>query len=235
MARWLPCSIVLFIMMLWVGGCGGSTVVTCAFGAADECKSACKRGEHGRSCAILGAMYEEGSGVDQDLKVAVEHYLNSCLLGDSMGCHLAGLKYTLGIGVQPNNAQASRSFDAACKLGNGDGCAMFGLLRSAGGEDALAATYFKRSCQLQSPLGCGYLGESYVSGRGVPQNSKWGVTFLEQACKLRNLDACARRQSLMDRSEVPEPPAPRAPQQAPATTSAPAGSELPPAPAPPPR
>lgn len=60
----------------------------CEVGELAQCTGRCEAGD-GASCNNLGAMYELGQGVDQDLGRAAELYARACSLGADGGCQNA--------------------------------------------------------------------------------------------------------------------------------------------------
>ena len=81
--------------------CVGMSV---AFALDDKVKSLekdCNGGNAG-ACVDLGLMYDNGEGVKQDYKKAVEFFQKACDGGDAAGCHNLGIRYHEGEGVKRN-------------------------------------------------------------------------------------------------------------------------------------
>ena len=88
------------------------------------CKSA-ESGE-GRSMALLGLCYEEGTGVEKDDAQAYEWYRKSAEAGDAYGMALLGGCYKCGKGVEKDDAQAYEWYRKSAEAGDEIG---MGLLR----------------------------------------------------------------------------------------------------------
>lgn len=83
-------------------------------------------------CFALGIIYENGSGVRQDFKKAIEYYKKSCEAGDSKGCNNLGALYYKGQGVRQNQSTAKEYFGKACDLGEQTGCDNYKELNERG-------------------------------------------------------------------------------------------------------
>jgi TPR repeat protein len=71
-----------------------------------------------KACANLGAMYEEGWGVEPDIQRAISLYRKACDLGDAGGCSDLGYLFETGSGVAKNYGEARRRRRSS-KLGRG--------------------------------------------------------------------------------------------------------------------
>ncbi|RDU57630.1 hypothetical protein CQA42_06080 [Helicobacter sp. MIT 99-5507] len=76
-------------------------------------------------------MYNDGIGVKQDYKKAIELYTKSCDGGDSVGCYHVGYIYAKGQGVEQDLKQAKEFIGKACDLGNQESCEVYRELNEA--------------------------------------------------------------------------------------------------------
>ena len=89
------------------------------------CKSA-ESGE-GRSMALLGLCYEEGTGVEKDDAQAYEWYRKSAEAGDAYGMARLGWGYKCGEGVEKDDAQAYEWHRKSAEAGDSYGMGLFEL------------------------------------------------------------------------------------------------------------
>ncbi len=73
-------------------------------------------------CGLLGSLYEEGQGVNQDFKQAKSYYEKSCNLDNNFGCFALGGIYRDGLGVRQDFTTAKQYYGKACDFDNQYGC-----------------------------------------------------------------------------------------------------------------
>ena len=86
-------------------------------------------GDSGAYCN-LGNMYDEGLGVNQDYKKAVEYYQKACDLGDSGAYCNLGVMYSSGLGVAVDKNKALQLYKKSCDMGNEQGCRNYRILKN---------------------------------------------------------------------------------------------------------
>lgn len=103
-------------------------------GDPSDAVALCTKGCDAKSaaaCALLGSMYQEGSGVDADASIAAKHYERACDLGEAHGCSALGYLYFDGRGVPHDEAKGRTLIDRGCKGGDADACKVIKELGSA--------------------------------------------------------------------------------------------------------
>jgi len=112
----------LFLISILVTAC-----VFPSLALADESKefkkykALCDRGD-AKACAVLGAMYYEGTGVTKDDAQAVALFRKACDGGSAPGCFNLGVMYEDGNGVTKDVAQAVAFYRKACDGRSPMGC-----------------------------------------------------------------------------------------------------------------
>lgn len=104
-------------------------------GDYDEAVAAWERAaELGHAAAEfrLGALYEEGQGVEQDLGRAVEWYRRAARHGSQKAQFNLGHMYANGTGVEKDEAEAARWYGRAAERGNAHAQYTLGLMYSRG-------------------------------------------------------------------------------------------------------
>ncbi|WP_439898358.1 tetratricopeptide repeat protein, partial [Helicobacter pylori] len=56
--------------------------------------------KYGRGCGALGDLYDDGKGVEKNLKKATQYFSKACELKDGDGCFNLGRLYYYGEGVE---------------------------------------------------------------------------------------------------------------------------------------
>ena len=122
----------------------------------------------------IGAMYNNGRGVEQNYNKAVELYQKAADLGDSGACYNLGLMYNEGLGVNQNYNKAVELYQKACDLGNDDACYNLGNMYCNGqGVNQnynKAVELYQKACDLGNDDACYKLGNMYLNGEGVNQD-----------------------------------------------------------------
>jgi len=83
--------------------------------------SACDGG-NARGCSSLGALYENGGGVNKDERQAAKLYQQACEGGNGRGCAYLGDLYMQGTGVAKDQGRAEQLYQRACEQGYAEGC-----------------------------------------------------------------------------------------------------------------
>lgn len=99
-----------------VATAGGAEPEEVADAVIAQLRQDCEAGDM-QACFRLGARYDEGYGVDEDLVQAAAYYQRACEGGSAAGCYGLGAKYQLGEGVERNQARADQLIRQACEGG----------------------------------------------------------------------------------------------------------------------
>lgn len=110
-------------------------------------KKACG-GKIFNSCFNLGAMHENGQGVEQDYKIAVLLYEEACDGGYALGCSNIGTMYYDGRGVKKDIEKGAIYFKRGCDIGNFVSCYNFAVYNYDKGDKSKAKEYTKKACDL---------------------------------------------------------------------------------------
>lgn len=94
-------------------------------------KIACDNGEY-RGCGIVGILYYNGQGVEQNYTEASKYYKLACDNGEYKGCGNLGVLYENGQGVRQSYSTAKEYYDKACDLGDKLACDAFTTLGKYG-------------------------------------------------------------------------------------------------------
>ncbi len=94
-------------------------------GARAHWERACEAGV-GNGCAFLGDLYEEGAGVEKDLKRTFELAQHGCKLESAHGCHATGVALYWGHGVARAPAESTAYYAKACAMGQQTACRDYG-------------------------------------------------------------------------------------------------------------
>ena len=163
----------------------------------------CERGD-AVACRIAGLAYVHGRGVSQQPTRAVELFEKACDADDARACNALGLSYQSGEGVAKEDLpRAEGFFSKACSLGEAHGCEALATMYSEPGvEDAKARLITnlrqrgidlsRAACQHGDARACGFLGWSFVIGRGVSKDAVHGVELLRKACDGDDPVGCTR-------------------------------------------
>ncbi len=134
---------------------------------------------------LLGHCYEEGCGVERNLKDAFDMYQNSFNLGESTGTQSLARCYEEGIGVKVDFKRAAELYEKVLsglwgnkryvkvRVGN---IYLFDL-----GETERGLKYLKEAADAGSGAALYYLGKAYDSGTGVEKNPKNAVEYYQQS------------------------------------------------------
>ena len=87
-----------------------------------NCEIATKDDDNAVACFSLGQLYDMGTFVAKDARVAMGLHEKACGLGEMRACAELGVFYDDGVVVPRDPARATRYFKQACDGGNGRGC-----------------------------------------------------------------------------------------------------------------
>ena len=134
---------------------------------------------------LLGNMYSDGLGVEQDYKLAL-HWLNLAgQMGQADALNNVGLAYRLGLGVVPDHPRALRIYQEAAAKGSA--VAMFNVgscFREGIGtkiDEKQAAKWIKKSAEEGYVEAQYHYGVLLMEGFGVPQDIRAGIDYIQQA------------------------------------------------------
>lgn len=112
-------------------------------------QSACDGGDLD-ACNELGALYEDGYGVAQDLVRARSLYEQACNGENLRGCNNLAALYLNGIGVEADQERAFHLFVMSCEGGSAFACGNVGVCYEYGAgvpaDMAQANEYYQRAC-----------------------------------------------------------------------------------------
>ena len=149
---------------LLLGGCVTSL---------EKAERDCDRGS-GEQCYHAGATYHmgepvdnQGNRIDNDSSKAAVLYRRGCdELDYALACNNLAILYYEGVpgqyGFEPNPRLAFDYFDKTCEMKNGD------------------------------QIGCAYVGELYMEGKGVKRSYAKARPYLEVGCEYGVADSCRR-------------------------------------------
>ena len=100
------------------------------------------------ACTNLGLMYNNGFGVNQNHKKALELYNIACDGGFAAACQNIGWMYYNGQGMQRDMVKGAAYFRRACDSGNWMACSNFASYHYSFGDKSKAAQYLKKACNL---------------------------------------------------------------------------------------
>jgi hypothetical protein len=171
-----------------------------------------------RAFMHIGALYEEGIGVQKDLEKARKWYLKAWAVAtpSDKGSYAGWSKYAVwydimvlhpvsriayfyaeGLGGPQQPEDAVEIWKIACDNGNVRACNILGMKYFDGEivdqDFEVAASFFQKGCDAGPPsheTACGNLGTLYARGKGVPQNDKKAVNLFEKGCESNNGWSC---------------------------------------------
>ena len=107
-------------------GCGHEPVADCAPHDLEGCTTQCEKGS-ALSCGRLGAMYDEGFRVSEDVKYAATLYRRACDSGVAFPCRALALLHQSGRGVEQDDTRAARLYEQSCNGADEIGCNNLGV------------------------------------------------------------------------------------------------------------
>ncbi len=149
--------------------------------AKDYAKRACDQG-FPEGCATLGAMEQDG----WDVATFDAFYGDLCSRGHRDSCWTLARTYFDGIHPEPIEGRAQDLFAQACDLGHARSCFESGRHHDEGQntDNAKAAHYYQRACELGAPAGCDSFVDMILAGR-TDGSVKEATGAFEVACEQR--------------------------------------------------
>lgn len=145
---------------------------------------AAKRGEP-QSNTLIGRIYSEGLGVDQDDKAAAGWYARASELGDVPGTLALGLLFAQGRGVKKDYQEAGRLFEKAALTGHAEANYNLGLLFLKGQgkpENPIRAfQHIQYAAEKGIPEAQYDLAAFYQAGIGTEPNAAEAAKWLSKA------------------------------------------------------
>lgn len=106
----------------------------------------------------IGAIYDNGRGVNQDYQKAVELYQKGADLGDSGALYNLGVMYENGRGVEQNYKKAVELYQKGADLGDAWAFNNLGTMYEAGQgvniDKQKALQLYKKACDMGVGMGC---------------------------------------------------------------------------------
>ncbi|CAO4166871.1 tetratricopeptide repeat protein [Methylorubrum populi] len=141
---------------------------------------------------LLGELYNQGLGVKQDPKRALEWYRLAAAQNDAHAMASLGLMAMDGRG-QPKDEKAGRSWlEQAARKGEPTASYNFGLMQLATGkpEDLTAAVAnFRKGAEAEIPAAQYALGVLYLQGKGVARDTTQAAQWFRRAADNGDLGA----------------------------------------------
>ena len=142
-------------------------------------------GTPANGAAVLGRMYETGSGVAQDYAAALRWYRHGAHREFALAQSRLGRMYEYGRGVARNYAAALRWYRRAADQGDAGGQASLGRLHEYGRgvtrDYAAAVGWFRRAADQGDAGGQYGLGFMHANGRGVARDYAAALGWFRRA------------------------------------------------------
>lgn len=133
----------------------------------------------------LGAMYNNGVGVEQDMATAVRWYRKAAEQGYAVAQYNVGVAYARGLGVIGDIGQATRWWRLAAEQDYSEAQFSLGLIYANGhGVDASmteAAKWWRTAAENGHAVAQFNLGVLYSKGEGVDKNAVQAVNWWRQS------------------------------------------------------
>ncbi len=146
-------------------------------------------------CRELAVIYDNGDGVDVDLKRANALFERACALADAYSCTLLSFRIEEGKLTPGDMDQSLKFARSGCAFGDPHGCFRSGWLIHSDKRhhDALpeAVSAYQMACDSGLDGACRNLGLMILNGEGTPKDPVRSMALFERACATRTvLDAC---------------------------------------------
>lgn len=155
----------------------------------------------------LGALYDQGLGVEPDLGRAFHWFAESANAGNPSGMNNYGRMLEQGRAVPPNPEEAARWFDKAARQGQPEAQFNLGFLyehgRGVPKDLQAAAAWYSRAASMQQKDALARLGHFYRTGTGVEKNAARGALLLYGAA-LEGSSSAIKELEEMAREDPPK-------------------------------
>jgi len=169
-------------------------------------KKGCEEGKYSKSCREFGKMVAQGLGNNRDdfiikknintIEVSPNNFEKnkfSCDAGNGEKCHKLGYMYKKGIGTKKSNNNAIEAYRKGCESSHRytlDACYELGNLYFLRRDYSKAKQLFEHTCNSRMTKGCAGLGDIYLNGWGVKQDTLQAIELLQKGCKDNSAIAC---------------------------------------------
>lgn len=159
-----------------------------------NCDAATAGSELAVACFSLGQLYDTGTFVAKDQRLAMDLHAKACGLGEMRACTELGVFYDDGVVVAPDRARAKAYFRQACDGGNGRGCNSLLLLHPATVTKVEVDYVLERYRAIcdggGDPEACMALGDVYRIGEHRPADARRAVELYAKACAADHPTGC---------------------------------------------
>lgn len=142
---------------------------------------------------MIGWMYKNGHGVEQDYAVAMEWYKKAAALGNANAMNNIGWAYCHGIGAEQDYAAALAWYEKAIDLGNVSAMNNMGYMYQYGegveSNYAVALEWYEKAAALGNTNAMHNAGCMYFYGDGVERDYAAALAWFEKAAELGNESA----------------------------------------------
>ena len=151
---------------------------------------------NGVACRSVGDLHTMESVAGTDGRTGGAWYVKGCELGDPQSCTAAALWIERGDGGTPDLAKSLAFFEKACQGGHRRGCTMLGDRYQRGSDGApkdpiVAYEWYRTGCTTPfDPEACRVYGEAQIKGRSVPKDVEAGLSNLDRACYMNDVEGC---------------------------------------------
>eukprot|EP00729_Bicosta_minor_P013105 gene13105-biopygen14214 len=159
---------------------------------------------------ILGFMYDNGEGVEQDHVEAAKWFRKSAEAGHARAqCNL-GVMYNNGIGVEQDHVEAAKWYRMAAEIGIAKAQFNLGAMYHDGNgvqQDHIeAAKWYRKSAEAEYAAAQYNLGIMYRDGDGVEQDFAKVLKWFQLAAEQGQEDALEALNDLQQGNVIPTPP-----------------------------
>lgn len=141
--------------------------------------------DHTASCLTLAELNK----MNGDLQKALKYYQKACSLGVQICCEWAQKLQSDEFKCLSLPYADATSCERACGQRNAACCLKRGEIAQLSNNSKigpLALEYYKKACDLESHLGCYYVGHYYWVGADTANRDIWKtISYFERACSLR--------------------------------------------------
>lgn len=149
---------------------------------------------------LLGGMYLEGHGVDQNPFEAARWFELAAAQGYASAQYQLGVLYLEGRGVSEDHAAAARWFLLAAIQGIDRAQFNLAFMLSKGigvtQDEAQAASWLKKAAGQGHATAHNHLGVMYAKGTGLPQDYITAHLHFNVGCALGDAEGCRNREAI---------------------------------------